>query len=381
MIKKGFYLEEIYVASITKRGKSWSYTVSNYVDGVNKQIKKGGFRTKREAEIAAAAIEAQKGEGSLKLNSAIPIATYFERWIKAYKANVHYNTQLRYQNSLKWVKVYFENTKINTLTALDYQEFLNWFGSTRSEESVKKLDSHIGACLRHAHDVGDIRYNITRGRKIQASHTGKHAHDKYIANHKDAQKLYSYLYHHLEDGFGLIHHLLLLALVTGLRFQELLGLTPNDFDFNDNTLDINKSWDYKQQSGFDKLKNEASYRKITVDPNIMIIFKELIGAITKPRLHEMIIFRSPHHPTDSFTNEGTNKALRKVLNELGIDPITVHGLRHTHASELLYAGVSIQYISKRLGHSDIQTTLNTYTHIVKELEAQNDAVTVQLFTP
>lgn len=374
-------MEGITLASVTKRGKTWSYTVSNYVDGVNKQIKKGGFRTKREAEIAAAAVEAQKAEGTLKLTSEMPVATYFERWINAYKADVHQNTRLRYQNSLKWVQVYFENTKLNTLTALDYQEFLNWFGSTRSEESVKKLDSHIGACLRHAHDVGDIRYNITRGRKIQAKNIGKRAHEKYINNHEDAQKLYTYLYYHLEDGFGLIHHLLLLALVTGMRFQEILGLTPKDFDFEKNTIDINKSWDYKRQSGFDKLKNEASYRMITVDPNVMAVFKEMFDAISNEQLYDKIIFRSPYRPQDSFTNEGANKALRKVLDTLKIEPITVHGLRHTRASELLYAGVSIQYISRRLGHSDIQTTLNTYTHIVKELEVKNDAVTVQLFTP
>lgn len=58
--------------------------------------------------------------------------------LNVYKSNVHPNTKLRYKNSLKWVKGYFNKQPLNELTSFDYQEFLNWFGKGRSKESAKK---------------------------------------------------------------------------------------------------------------------------------------------------------------------------------------------------------------------------------------------------
>lgn len=66
------------------------------------------------------------------------------------------------------------------------------------------------------------------------------------------------------------------------------------------------------------------------------------------------------------------KVLTKILKELEIDRITVHCLRHTHASVLLFKGLTIYYVSERLGHKDIQTTLNYYTHVLNELRYSDD---------
>jgi integrase len=57
----------------------------------------------------------------------------------------------------------------------------------------------------------------------------------------------------------------------------------------------------------------------------------------------------------------------------------MHGLRHTHASVLLYKKVSIYYVSERLGHSDIETTLKEYTHEVKELRVEDERATMKTF--
>ncbi|MFS0752465.1 tyrosine-type recombinase/integrase [Oceanobacillus sp. 1P07AA] len=71
--------------------------------------------------------------------------------------------------------------------------------------------------------------------------------------------------------------------------------------------------------------------------------------------------------------------MKKILTELEITPITMHGLRHTHASVLLYENVSIHYISERLGHSDINTTLREYTHVIKELREKDEQETINIF--
>lgn len=360
------------MASITKRGNTWQYSVSNYVDGKNKPIRKGGFLSKNEAIYAAAEIEAQKAKGKIKTTSEKPFALYFEKWIKTYKSNVHPNTKLRYKNSLKWIKEYFKNKPLNELTSFDYQEFLNWFGKNRSRASVEKIDSHSGACIRHAFNVGDIKYNITFNRQISATNDGKKAHDKYL-DFDDSQKLYEYLLNHLEDSQ--FNYLFLLALVSGARFQELVGLTWKDLDFESNTIDINKAWDHQKQTGFTKTKNEQSVRKLTIDPAVMQEFKLIC-----PDTHlDSRIFKSTYNPSKSLTNNGANSALEKILRELGIKIITVHGLRHTHASVLLYNGANIHYISERLGHRDFQTTMNTYSHVIKELKERDDSVATGIY--
>lgn len=67
-----------------------------------------------------------------------------------------------------------------------------------------------------------------------------------------------------------------------------------------------------------------------------------------------------------------NNRLRIYCKKAGVEPISIHGLRHTHASLLIYDGVSIPSVAKRLGHANTITTQQTYLHIVKELEARDN---------
>ena len=76
-------------------------------------------------------------------------------------------------------------------------------------------------------------------------------------------------------------------------------------------------------------------------------------------------------------NSTVNNFLINKCIKAGIPEISIHGLRHTHASLLLYAGVSIAGVSKRLGHATITTTENTYLHIIKELETQDNTLIKQ----
>lgn len=74
-------------------------------------------------------------------------------------------------------------------------------------------------------------------------------------------------------------------------------------------------------------------------------------------------------------NSTVNKILEKYCNQQNIPVISIHGLRHTHASLLLYEGVSIASVAKRLGHANTTTTQTTYLHIIEELENKdNDKV-------
>ena len=153
--------------------------------------------------------------------------------------------------------------------------------------------------------------------------------------------------------------LILLIAKTGMRFSEALAITPSDFDFIHQTLSITKTWDYKTKTGFMPTKNKSSVRKIPIDWQTIIQFRELVKELNQ---NERIFnFENTYNST-------INDILQRRCKKANIPIISIHGLRHTHASILLFSGVSIASVAKRLGHSSMTTTQKTYLHIINELE-------------
>lgn len=109
----------------------------------------------------------------------------------------------------------------------------------------------------------------------------------------------------------------------------------------------------------------------------MDAFKNLFKVM--PNNTYNLVFYSPDSKYKVLSNNGANKLLKKLLKEMGVKPITLHGLRHTHASVLLYRKVSIFYVSERLGHKDIETTYKYYTHVIKELRVEDEQSTTKIF--
>ena len=160
--------------------------------------------------------------------------------------------------------------------------------------------------------------------------------------------------------------LILLIAKTGLRFSEALGLTPADFDFARQTISVSKTWDYKTNTGFQPTKNRSSVRKVQMDWQLGMQFQQLIRNLDDDK---------PIFVNGPVCNSTPNKCLERHCRKCGIPIISIHGLRHTHASLLMFAGVSIASVSRRLGHSSITTTQKVYMHIISELENQdNDLV-------
>ncbi|EGQ3431615.1 tyrosine-type recombinase/integrase, partial [Staphylococcus pseudintermedius] len=81
---------------------------------------------------------------------------------------------------------------------------------------------------------------------------------------------------------------------------------------------------------------------------------------------------------DKITINAVNKSLNNTCEKLGIKKITSHAIRHTHCSFLLSKGVSIQYISKRLGHKNIKVTLEVYSHLLEESFEEENKKAVSL---
>ena len=181
---------------------------------------------------------------------------------------------------------------------------------------------------------------------------------------KKPKFLNQYELHKLLDDLDLapqinMDWLILLIAKTGLRFSEALALTPKDFDLTRQTLSVSKTWDYKENSGFLPTKNQSSIRKIPIDWQTVIQFSELVKGLPEDE---------PIFVKEKVYNSTVNDILARYCRKANVPVISVHGLRHTHASLLLFAGVSIASVARRLGHSSMNTTQKTYLHIIQELE-------------
>ncbi|WP_343073162.1 site-specific integrase [Salicibibacter cibarius] len=295
--------------------------------------------------------------------------------MKRFKTDIESITLQKYMDSLGAVKRYFGDEPLQSITRNAYQDFLNNYGKNHAKTSAQKLNSHIRACIKDAIDEGIIRVDFTRD-VVYTGTPSKKASDKHLG-YDESKQLLQMIYDRLDRSTT--HYLLLLALTSGMRFGEIVGLQRNDFDFFNGIININKSWGYKKnmQDGFGETKNEASVRKIKIDHETMRRFKQLFK--NTPENIYQLVFYSPSSKYKVINNGTANNVLVGMLDELKAQRITVHGLRHTHASVLLYKDVSIQYISRRLGHADIDTTLNTYSHLIKEMEERDEQRSVEVF--
>ncbi|MGE9858106.1 site-specific integrase [Limosilactobacillus reuteri] len=290
---------------------------------------------------------------------------YYMDWIKLYKEKAVRKVTLdKYYLTHRKIKELAPELHMNELTRQSYQKLLNNYAATHEKQTTLDFHHHLKAALVDALDEGLLEHNPTR-RAIIKGVDPSNKKNKFL-NLYELQKLLRHL--DLGDELNWDWFILLVS-KTGLRFAEALALTPEDFDFERQQIIVNKSWNYKTPIGnFQKTKNESSNRVVMVDWHLMNQFKSLI----QNKESDWPIF-VPHNKR--VFNSTVNGLLEKYCYKLDIPTISVHGLRHTHASLLLYEGVSVASVAKRLGHANTTTTQETYIHIIEELENKdNDKV-------
>lgn len=363
------------MARFVKRGKKWQYEISiKKKDGSFDKIRKSGFATKSDAKSAATELEYQMSRGLSGERKNMLLSDYFKDWMELYKEGyVSEVTYLKYIDTYNNIERYMPHVLLSDLDRTKYQRYLNEFAKTHAQETVIKLNNHIRSSLKDAVEEGLIPFDPTRKAILKGQASKRKKEDKYLDydEFKSLMKL-------VEDGLNPAFAspiLVIVAGVTGFRFSELLGLTWNDVNFESNTLDVNKTWNYKLKK-WGPTKNESSVRKIPIDQYSMQLLKThkveqelLFEKFSIINSNDFIFYNLKDGIVSS---NAVNKYLKKKLKELGIDRnMTLHGLRHTHASILLYSGVNILNVSKRLGHANLETTMSTYLHIVKELEEKD----------
>ena len=282
---------------------------------------------------------------------------YYEEWVKLYKeGSIRPVTMKKYNLTLHWLKTLIPNLRVRQLDRANYQKLINAYAETHEKQTTMDFQCQVKAAIMDAIDEGLIKKDPTR-KVIIGGKMPKAKKEKYLSL-VELQKLTQDL--DLENGIN-NDWLIYLISKTGLRFSEAVGLTPVDFNFDKATISINKTWNYKDGGKFDYTKNDTSMRVIPIDKKLNKEFKKLCKDLpsNKP------IFIGEE---GNIYNSTVNDALKRHCKKVGITNISVHGLRHTHASILLYSGVSVLSVSKRLGHSNIATTQKVYLHIILELE-------------
>lgn len=287
---------------------------------------------------------------------------YYLDWIHLYKDNaVRPVTLDKYYLVQRQIKKLVPNLHMNELNRQNYQKILNLYAETHEKATTMDFHHHLKASIYDAVDDGLLEKDPTR-RIIIKGCKNKEKKPKFL-NLYELQTLLRNL--ELTSEINWDWFFLLIA-KTGLRFAEALALTPEDFDFEKQCIIINKSWNYKEKDGaFQPTKNPSSNRSVTVDWQLMQQFQNLVvnKVSNKP-----IFFKEGQR----VYNSTLNKKLARYCQALDIPTISIHGLRHTHASLLLYEGVSVASVAKRLGHNNTTTTQETYIHIIKELENKDN---------
>lgn len=280
---------------------------------------------------------------------------YYELWIRMYKEGaIREVTMKKYEITLVWLQKLVPDLRLSELNRISYQQLLNDYAVYHERQTTMDFHHQLKAAVLDAVDEGFIDRDPTRKAIIK----GKTPREKKI-KYLNQFELHTLLVHlHLTPEINWDWFIFIIA-KTGMRFSEALALTPKDFDFSHQSLIVNKTWDYKGNGGFLPTKNKSSVRKIQLDWQTIIKFSELIRDLPEDK---PIFVKGPVY------NSTVNDRLERYCKDLGIPVISVHGLRHTHASLLLFAGVSIASVARRLGHASMTTTQKTYIHIIQELE-------------
>lgn len=295
------------------------------------------------------------------LNELTPNDTfcdYYQQWVAMYKEGAVRDVTLsKYRLTCAWLQRLIPLLTLAELNRITYQKLLNEYAVSHERQTTMDFHHQLKGAVLDAVDEGLVERDPTRKAIIKGK-SPRAKKQKYL-NQFELHRLLNDLDLGPEVSWD---WLILLIAKTGLRFSEAIALTPDDFEFGRQVVSVNKTWDYKTGTGFVPTKNRSSVRKVQLDWQLVIQFSEL----TKRLPHDEPIFVE-----GKVYNSTANSVLERHCKRAGVPVISVHGLRHTHASLLLFAGVSIASVAKRLGHASMNTTQKTYLHIIQELENQD----------
>ncbi|MDA1654272.1 site-specific integrase [Bacillus thuringiensis serovar kyushuensis] len=354
-----------------KTGK-YFYIVDIGIDpltGKRKQKKKRGFTTKKEAENSLTKMLSEVHTGAYVEPSKLLYGEYLECWFNTKKHSVGIQTA-------KVLKGYLNsriipslgNFKLAKLTSLHMQNYVNSLRDDGLKRgTIEKIIKIIRNSLEHAIDLELISKNVAAKTKLPKS-------DKEELTVWNEQEVQLFLKVAQDSRYSIVFHM---ALVTGMRQGELLGLRWKDVDLEKGHLTISQTLSHDGKTFLVGGKTKSSLRKILLPTSTIAKLKKHRAVVLKEKLsqgeeyqdNDLVICTPSGTPINPAN---VRRSLNALIKKAAVPKIRFHDLRHTHATLLLAKGVNVKVISERLGHSNIKITLDTYSHVLPTM--QEDAV-------
>ena len=365
-------------AFIRKRSKNYIVYLEYKDPETKKKIQKnmGSYEKKRDASKRLTELKDNIYNNDLLLPNTMTLEIFLKDFLEKYRVNISittYNCYLRICN--KYIIPMLGRYKIEDIKPIHIQNYVDDLVDILSPQTLKIHINILKLAIKKAYRLNLIRENIVEYVEIPRVKKFKNN----IYNQDDMHKL-------LEKCIGTSLELpIFIASGLGLRISEILGLTWNNIDFNNNTVTIEKIT--VRNNGEVILKDpktESSARTISAPNELMNRLKtykkeqiemKLQGKI-KNNLN-LLFFDKNEKP---IAQDVLSKKFNRFLKENNLKHIRFHDLRHTHVTLLINSKVPIRVISERVGHSNINTTLNIYSHVLKEMDKEaSDKISEVLF--
>lgn len=371
-----------------KRGATWTYLIdigNDPATGRRKQKSKGGFKTKKEAQLAAAELQKELSDGTYFEERAIPFKDFAKEWLGLYEGNVKESTVRVRMHEIGCLNHYFKELKLNSITKRAYQNALiDMKKRGYAENTIAGVHGTARMIFKQAVEYDMLKVDPTQYAKLPKTKQtvedleNEDSLPKYLEKHE----LSLFLKTAQEKGWEGDYEIFLTLAYTGLRAGELCPLKKSDMNAVDNALSITKTYynptnnirAYKLQTP----KTKSSIRTIEVDPIVIKALEKLIAKQSEVKMryrktyHDKdFIFTSIKYPGYPIYIKFIENRMARILKQAGLSAeLTPHSLRHTHTSLLAEAGASLEAIMERLGHSDDEVTKKVYLHVTKAVKKE-----------
>ncbi|MCC3868557.1 tyrosine-type recombinase/integrase [Terrisporobacter mayombei] len=364
-------------AFIRKRSKNYIVYLEYLDKKTNKKKQKnmGSYPLKRDASKRLNEVKEEIYNDELLVPNEMVLEDYILDFLEKYKINLSITTYKVYTRICKkYIIPLLGDIKLCEIKPIHVQDYVDDLLDLLTPQTIKVHLNVLNLSLKRAYRLKLIKENPVQFVEVPKNRKYKNE----IYNAEDMQKL-------LEKCYGTSMELpIVLAGGLGLRISEILGLTWNNVDFSDFTITIDKITVRNDGEVILKdPKTESSIRTISAPKEVILMLKQLkkdrlAAKLRGEKSHRELIFYDKN--LNPVAPDVLSKKFRLFLKDNNLKHIRFHDLRHSHVTLLIDAKVPIKVISERVGHSNINTTLNIYSHALKEMDQEaSDKISSTLF--
>ena len=362
---------------LRKRSKNYIVYLEYFDKETNKRKQKnmGSYPLKRDANMRLNEVKEEIYKEELLLPNEMILQDFLLDFLEKYKMNLSITTYNCYMRICKkYIIPLLGDIKLCDIRPIHIQNYVDDLLDLLTPQTIKVHLNILNLALKRAYRLKLIKENVVQFVEVPKNKKYKNE----IYNAEDIKKL---LEKSRETSLELP---IILASGLGLRISEILGLTWNNIDFNDFTITIDKiTVRDKGQVILKEPKTESSIRTISAPKEIILILKQLkkdrlAAKLRGEKSHRELIFYDKN--LNPIAQDVLSKKFRYFLQENNLKHIRFHDLRHSHVTMLIDAKVPIKVISERVGHSNVNTTLNIYSHALREMDQEaSDKISDTLF--